>query len=613
MAIKKSEYNVNGENRTKSEIRNIVKSPNTTVEDLAKMEFNNLKTLQLSMKEEGEFGKQTKLLVQIEKDRVAITNKQISLNNEAKKESLKARKEGMKVIMEQGKFLKGHAVELGKILHAHAVVVARARGQAEPGMDKFTPDSETFNFEKRIKAAQANVQKLINMYDGPDGLTTRAQKLNETTRDGKIAEIEQNREIERQKLLTRNMELINLIAHDEKMQEIFVKRFKLIDDTYTNELNAAKHQKTISEDERKALIKTAELRRDTALAELEAMTKLQALINNQLLATVDNFAGKLQGRVKEGFDSLWEAIDNGTLTMQNFKEGFRDWIYSVLQDFRNAIFEEFVTKPLQDLIKKMITGTQDISAAENMEAFVARMTEANGTMQERAEAFAKANVQQVFVTNWPAKMGGGGTVPFKPPQGTDKDGGLDPEVTKGIENDKQQIGQSLKGIGTMAVGTFAAVFAATGDFKKSMIATFLAMFLKIMIDSLMAKMFVVGAGGGYVGRGSAVQRFAAGGLTTASAPTAARDRVPALLEPGEFVIRKPMAKAIGGPALQRMNATGQTPPGNVSVNVTNKGTAQQVQSATPKFDASGMVVEIVMKDLQNNGPIKQSLRSGGKR
>ena len=165
----------------------------------------------------------------------------------------------------------------------------------------------------------------------------------------------------------------------------------------------------------------------------------------------------------------------------------------------------------------------------------------------------------------------------------------------------------------MAVGTFAAVFAATGDFKKSMIATFLAMFLKIMIDSLMAKMFVVGAGGGYVGRGSAVQRFAAGGLTTASAPTAARDRVPALLEPGEFVIRKPMAKAIGGAALQRMNAHGQTPPGNVAVNVTNKGTPQQVQSATPRIDVKGMVVDIVMKDLSNNGPIKQGLRGGGSR
>ena len=285
----------------------------------------------------------------------------------------------------------------------------------------------------------------------------------------------------------RNNELANLIENDANMKLLFTERATVIQNTYDNEIKNAEHQKKVSDDAYSASIKTAELRRDTALAELEAMTKLQALINNQLLATVDNFAGKLQGRVKEGFDSLWEAIDNGTLTMQNFKEGFRDWIYSVLQDFRNAIFEEFVTKPLQDLIKKgagglreIITGTQDITAAENMEAFVPRMTEANGTMQERAEAFAKANVQQVFVTNWPAKMGGGGTVPFKPPQGTDKDGGLDPEVTKGIENDKQQIGQSLKGIGTMAVGTFAAVFAATGDFKKSMIATFLAMFLKIM-------------------------------------------------------------------------------------------------------------------------------------
>jgi len=98
----------------------------------------------------------------------------------------------------------------------------------------------------------------------------------------------------------------------------------------------------------------------------------------------------------------------------------------------------------------------------------------------------------------------------------------------------------------------------------------------------------------------------------ASGGTALRDRVPMLLEPGEFVIRKPMAKAIGGPALQRMNATGQTG-GNVEVNITNKGTPQTTQKSDVKFDPRGMIVNIVLDDMRQNGPIRQSMRGGGRR
>ena len=111
--------------------------------------------------------------------------------------------------------------------------------------------------------------------------------------------------------------------------------------------------------------------------------------------------------------------------------------------------------------------------------------------------------------------------------------------------------------------------------------------------------------GGFIGGGGAIQRFSQGGVVH-------RDSVPALLEPGEFVLRKPVARAIGGPALHQMNATGQSAP-PVNVNITNKGTPQDAKVAQPKFDAQGMVIDIVLNDMKNNGPIKQSMRSGGKR
>lgn len=89
-----------------------------------------------------------------------------------------------------------------------------------------------------------------------------------------------------------------------------------------------------------------------------------------------------------------------------------------------------------------------------------------------------------------------------------------------------------------------------------------------------------------------------------------RDRVPALLEPGEFVIRKPAAKAIGGPALGAMNATGKMP-GDVSINIQNEGSPKDAEAQQPRFDGEKFVIDVVMRDLSNNGPIRKSLRAGG--
>ena len=91
-----------------------------------------------------------------------------------------------------------------------------------------------------------------------------------------------------------------------------------------------------------------------------------------------------------------------------------------------------------------------------------------------------------------------------------------------------------------------------------------------------------------------------------------RDRVPAMLEPGEFVIRKQSAQKIGMPALQSMNATGSAGgAGNVYVNVTNEGTGKTVEQSQPRFDGEKYIVDIVMRDIANNGPIRRSLRGRG--
>ena len=116
------------------------------------------------------------------------------------------------------------------------------------------------------------------------------------------------------------------------------------------------------------------------------------------------------------------------------------------------------------------------------------------------------------------------------------------------------------------------------------------------------------AGGGpvHLAAGGSVRHMADGGQVNAL-----RDRVPAMLEPGEFVIRKNSAKSIGRNRLGQMNATGSAGMGNIEFNIVNEGSPKQAeQEGPPKFDADKIVVEVVMRDLENNGPIRKALSRG---
>ena len=114
-----------------------------------------------------------------------------------------------------------------------------------------------------------------------------------------------------------------------------------------------------------------------------------------------------------------------------------------------------------------------------------------------------------------------------------------------------------------------------------------------------------------VGPGTSV---AAGGvvhMAQGGQVNALRDRVPAMLEPGEFVIRKNSAKSIGRNNLNKMNDTGSSGMGNVEFNIVNNGAPKEAaQQGPPKIDTDKIVIDVVMRDLSTNGPIRKALRSG---
>lgn len=112
------------------------------------------------------------------------------------------------------------------------------------------------------------------------------------------------------------------------------------------------------------------------------------------------------------------------------------------------------------------------------------------------------------------------------------------------------------------------------------------------------------ASGGFIDRSGSWSRFAAGGGVMM------RDSVPALLEPGEFVMKKSSVDSIGRSAMERMNATGKSSGGatNIKVQVDNSGQPKEAQQGETQFDGETAIVKLILKDLNSNGPIRRSIR-----
>ena len=110
--------------------------------------------------------------------------------------------------------------------------------------------------------------------------------------------------------------------------------------------------------------------------------------------------------------------------------------------------------------------------------------------------------------------------------------------------------------------------------------------------------------GGIVQNNGAIARFAAGGGVMM------RDRVPSLLEPGEFVMKKSSVDSIGRSSMERMNATGRSTntPTNIKVQVENQGSPKEAEQRDTQVDGETAIVKLILKDLNSNGPIRRSIR-----
>lgn len=372
---------------------------------------------------------------------------------------------------------------------------------------------------------------------------------------------------------------------------------------------------------------------DSALTTQEAAMKYELFVqsieqsNSKLGAVAVSFVESFQGNLQTSLESLFTAVGEGTLTLKGFRDGFNQFLGNILTDIQSSLIQEGLVSPITDYLKESITKLPGLSGfGDDAEAKLrerqntvltklsTEIAELNGILSggistasgtntgRSADASARLTGGASSTVTDPIALRQGGTI-----VGSDKGLNVNAEKKKTadlLQGTQEQTTGFLDNISGATIATFATVAAATGDFKTAMIATFAQMFLEIAIQKAVASFGAGAAHGGSVPFGNKVQSLAGGGSVVAR-----RDRVPALLEPGEFVIRKPAAKAIGGSALNQLNATGKMDSGNnVVVNVQNNGTPQQVETTQVRTDTGQMIIDLVVKDIKNNGRVRKAMR-----
>lgn len=299
-------------------------------------------------------------------------------------------------------------------------------------------------------------------------------------------------------------------------------------------------------------------------------------INNQ----IDKAKNKLYKTLQKLFDSIKSDIENAITSFNDLifygQGSFKDIMSNLFKSIQQDFFKQTIADPLSG----SITGT---------------LFNALGIKATR-KGIDKAHVDSngALLVTWMGSLLDG-----KTPGGK----GDPSNIATGLKTSVKGFMTSLFGKDGIVGKLFNNLFG-TGGFLASILHGFGGI-LRTIFSSLGF------AAGGMIHKaaGGAIH-MAQGGLLRSA--NALRDSIPAKLERGEFVIRKSSAQKIGAPALHALNANGRMPmgSGNIQVNVSNEGAPKEAQVSKPHFDGEKYVIDIVTRDLQNNGPIRRTLRGG---
>ena len=374
------------------------------------------------------------------------------------------------------------------------------------------------------------------------------------------------------------------IARQEQLAEVTRREFDLkrqiAEATSKSAIEDLNNKKTLLEVEKSNLLIELDLIKEAADAKKEGYAEERSLAKataeerkRQLLRdkqTLGDLGNSVIGNINDGVGNAFQTAFDNLAQGNSITEGLGDVLRSTFENVRKTVLEETLIKPLQENIKSSLGGLFgfDEKGADNAKVIGGALltTSADGTTPTEVVSDIKEQGVSAFES-------------IIEKLGLFKDSAL----------------ETFGSMGDKLGGVFSSVFNSIGEVGGSIFSSF-------------------GGGGGGGGLLSSLGGLfsggkASGGIVHMAAGGMVRDRVPTMLEPGEFVMKRSSTSDIGVPALNAMNATGKAG-GNVVVNIQNQGTPQDATASEPRFDGEKFVIDIVTRDLRNNGPIRKSLRGG---
>ncbi len=343
---------------------------------------------------------------------------------------------------------------------------------------------------------------------------------------------------------------------------------------------------------------------------LQYQLTAEAKLKDMVEALITNINDGLGNAINKVFDNIAEG--------KSIKDGLGDIFADTFENIRKTVLQKTLIEPAKDAFRGLVgnlipgLGLNEEKGADNAKVIDGALLTTSGSAGGAAESPAEKMKEDV------EKKGMGFFDGFK-----EKAMNVFGSMKEGIGNFGSSAMETFKGLGGSLGNIFSSVTSGLGSLfggggaggGGGIMSSIMGMFGGGgggaagggggFMSSIMGMFGGGAATGGLVGR-TGVRNMAAGGQVNAL-----RDRVPAMLEPGEFVIRKPAAKSIGAGNLGQMNATGAAGMGNVQFNIVNEGKPKEAeQQGEPKLDADKIVIDVVLRDLAANGPIRQAMRNG---
>jgi len=397
---------------------------------------------------------------------------------------------------------------------------------------------------------------------------------------GQLQDVDTLRQAQRDGILTQQQAAAEEILHNIKMIELQKTKIAL-----EGKAGGANTQGQLDQ-------LKAQLQQD--LAALGYSMQDLGFETNTLAQTMLSVKDNIRSGVVSGLNDLNSALFDTASSTKSFGEKIRDVFYKLMLSIQQSVFEKTISKPIGDfvadgagkLMGKFLpslapTVTAAPSIAGGMGDTAAKAIEGVGTKINAAVAGTASALNGAAAAGAAAISTTSTTLAATTTTST---GVVATANTAGATTLMSSLGPILA-----VLAVIAAIMAIFGGKKRNNSSSLAAATTKTVVPSNSSF--------------NEVPQMASGGLR--------RDRLPTLLEPGEFVIRRPAVNRIGVNNLAQMNATGKSTNDSAPViNIKNEGTQKDAQASQPRFDGEKYVIDIIMRDLSNNGPVRRTLRGG---